>query len=252
MRQEFSLAGRRAVLTGATGDIGRAIAIALADHGASVGLLARRLDVLETIAADLRSRGVDATTAQCDVTDPDSVAAAAEKVSNDLGDIDIVVNNAGGTRFIAAPLDINPRGWSKTVELNLTGPFLVSQAFGRGMIERGRGAIVNVGSVAGFRHLPGMAPYSAAKAGLFQQTRALAREWAQFGLRVNAVAPGFVDTSGWSAFDTDAVIAEAEVSIPMRRWATPDEVALPVVFLASDAASYITGTTLIIDGGLLS
>jgi NAD(P)-dependent dehydrogenase (short-subunit alcohol dehydrogenase family) len=97
-----------------------------------------------------------------------------------------------------------------------------------------------------------MAPYSAAKAGLFQQTKALAREWARFGLRVNAVAPGFVDTSGWSAFDTDAVIAEAEVSIPLRRWATPDEVALPVVFLASDAASYITGTTLLIDGGMLS
>ena len=252
VRDEFLLTGRRALVTGASGDIGRAIALALADHGASVALVARRAEILESVAAEVRSRGVDACVAPCDVTDADSVATAAAAVDAAFGGIDILVNNAGGTRFIAPPLDINAPGFRKTLDLNLTGPFLMSQAFGRGMIERKHGVIVNVGSVAGLRPLPGMGPYSMAKAGLFQQTKVLARDWAPHSIRVNAVAPGFVDTSGWAAFDTDAVIAEAEVSIPMRRWATADEVALPVVFLASPAAAYITGVTLVIDGGMLS
>lgn len=252
MRNEFSLAGKRALVTGATGDIGKAIAFALADQGASVALCARRAEILEEVAAAVRAKGVEAIAVPCDVTDADSVNAARDVVVRDFGNIDILINNAGGTRFIAPPLDINASGFRKTLDLNLTGPFLMAQAFGRGMIERGGGVIVNVGSVAGLRPLPGMGPYSMAKAGLFQQTKVLARDWAPHNIRVNAVAPGFVDTDGWKNFDTDAVVAEAEVSIPMRRWATADEIALPVVFLASPAAAYITGTTLIIDGGMLS
>ncbi len=252
MLKDFGLDGRIAVVTGATGDIGRVIALTLAEHGADVAVLARRADVLEEVAAEIRALGRRALVVRCDVTDPTEVAAAAEAVTAALGTIDVLVNNAGGARFVSPAADINLSGWNKTVALNLTAPFLLSQAFGRGMLTAGRGAIVNVASLAGLRHLPGMAAYSSAKGGLLQQTKALAREWALRNVRVNAVAPGFIDTSAWDHFNKATVEADAGISPPMGRWATAAEVALPVAFLASDAASYITGTVLVIDGGMLA
>ena len=247
-----SLAGKRAAVTGASGDIGWAIASTLAAAGADVALLARRRERLETLAGEIRATGRRAAVVAVDVTDGEAVAAAAAAATEELGPIDVLVNNAGGARFLAPALEIAEAGWTKTVALNLTAPFLCAQAFGGPMVERGAGAIVNVGSLAGLRHLAGMSAYSSAKGGLFAQTRALAREWAPHGVRVNAVAPGYVATSGWDAFDHEEVTAASELAIPLGRWASAGEVAGPVAFLASDAASYITGTTLIIDGGMLA
>jgi NAD(P)-dependent dehydrogenase (short-subunit alcohol dehydrogenase family) len=246
------LEGRVAVVTGGSGDIGQAIAVALANRGAAVALLARSAGPLAQLTNEMREQGATVMAVPCDVTDPDQVEAAARAVRNDLGDPDILVNNAGGARFLAPPLETDLAGWTKTLDLNVSAPFLVARTFGSSMVERANGAIVNIGSIAGLRHLPGMTAYSTAKGGLFALTRALAREWGPSGIRVNAVAPGYVDTSGWESFNKAEVESTAGLSIPLGRWATPNEIAGPVVFLASHAASYITGIVLVVDGGMLT
>jgi NAD(P)-dependent dehydrogenase (short-subunit alcohol dehydrogenase family) len=250
-RDLFDLSGRVAVVTGGGRGIGLQMASALAELGADIVVCSRRLARCEEAAAALSALGVRAIALRCDARDPDDVAAAVAETVTRLGRIDVLVNNAGAT-WGAAPEDVPLEAWRKVVDVNLTGTFVFSQAAGRVMIGQGGGAIVNVASIAGLRGFPAevldAVPYSATKGGIVALTRDLACKWARHGIRVNAIAPG------WFPSDMTAAVLEEgwreiEARIPLRRLGGPDDLKGAVAYLASPAAGYVTGHTLVVDGG---
>jgi NAD(P)-dependent dehydrogenase (short-subunit alcohol dehydrogenase family) len=249
----FDLTGKKAFVTGASRGIGRVIAVALAAAGADVAIAARSEEGLAETAREVTALGRKAFVFPLDVTQQEDVAAVVAEAIKMLGHLDIVFNNAGGSNFMVPFLDMRMSGWEKVLRLNLDSTVYVCQAVGPHMRERGSGSVINVASVAGLAAAPGLVPYGASKAAVVSLTRTLAVEWAPLGIRVNALCPG------WTATDLNKNLwggpdgGEATVAnVPMRRWAKPEEMAGPAVFLASDASSYMTGQVLVIDGGQLA
>ncbi len=246
----FDLDGKNAFVTGASRGIGRSIAVALAGAGADVALVARSEHGLAETAADITALGRKAFVIPADVTSVDAVDAAVATAIEQLGQVDVVVNNAGGSNFMAAFLDLRLSGWEKLMRLNLDSAVYVCHAIGGHLVERGEGSVINVASVAGVTGSPLLSPYGAAKAGLVSLTKSLAVEWGATGVRVNALCPGWTATDLNRQLWEDPVAGPATVAtVPMHRWGRADEMAGPAVFLASPASSYMTGQTLVVDGG---
>ena len=246
----FDLTGRTAFVTGASRGIGRAIAVALAQAGADLALVARTAEGLADTAADVTALGRKAIVIPADVTDQSGIADAAAAAIDALGYVDVLVNNAGGSNFMVGFRDLRLSGWDKLIRLNLTSAVYVCHAFAGHMLDRRKGSVINVASVAGVASAPLISPYGAAKAGLISLTKSLAVEWAADGVRVNALCPGWTATDLNRNLWEDPVAGPATVaSVPMGRWARAQEMAGPAVFLASDASSYVTGQALVVDGG---
>jgi 2-deoxy-D-gluconate 3-dehydrogenase len=247
----FDLTGRTALVTGASRGIGRAIAVAFARHGADVALNGRDTALLEEVRAEIESLGRKAVVVAADVTDPAAVRGMVDSAVSALGHLDVVVNNAGGNPFTAPFLDARPAGWDKVMKLNLDSVVEVCRAVGPHLLERGAGSVINVASVAGLSAMPAMAHYGTAKAAVLALTRTLAVEWASAGVRVNALVPGWVATDLTAFARSEPGVEKALISrVPMQRWASVEEIAAPAVFLASDASSFVTGQSLVVDGGL--
>ena len=249
----MSLTNRVAIVTGASRGIGAAIVEALADRGASVVASAHAADPPDALVADLEARGLRVRGKIADVTDPAQVQDLADSTQREYGRIDVLVNNAG-IGAVAPSETLSLERWSRVLAVNLTGPLLCSQAVGQHMLDAGRGAIINIGSIFGETGMPMRAAYAASKHGLVGLTRVLAIEWASRGVRVVTVEPAYVRTSlddqdqkagGYSA---NEIISRT----PMGRYVEPHEIAATVAFLASDDASFITGATIPVDGGWLA
>lgn len=241
----FDLTGKTALVTGASGGIGSAIAKALHRAGASVALHGTRRDALEALAGELGER---AHVTPADLSDPEAPAALAKAAADAMGGLDILVNNAGLTRdnlFLRMSLE----EWERVLQVNLTAGFLLSKAALRGMMRARWGRIVNITSIVGHTGNPGQGNYSAAKAGLTAMTKSLAAEVASRGITVNCVAPGFIETAMTDELNEEQR-ARIMSQIPAGRMGSPEDCAAAVLYLASQEAGYITGQTLHVNGGM--
>jgi len=241
---------RRALVTGAGRGIGRAIALALADAGAEVALVARTAAQIEAVADEIRARQGVALVIPADVTADGAATELVGHAERELGALDILVNAAGISPSYTRAERVSIADWDAIMATNLRAAFLLCQAAGRPMLERGRGSIVNVASIAALVALPRLAAYAAAKAGLVALTRVLAVEWAERGVRVNAVAPGWVPTELAEGVTSHPTIGpQLLAATPIGRFGTPEDVAGAVLYLASDSAGFVTGQVLCVDGG---
>lgn len=241
----FDLTGKAALVTGASGGIGRAIAVVLHKAGAKVALSGTRVEPLETLAAEL---GDGAFALPCNLGDAGDLASLPAKAEEAMGQVDILVNNAGITRDNLA-LRMKDEDWDQVMNVNLKAAFKLSQAVMRGMMKRRFGRIINITSIVGVTGNPGQANYAAAKAGIIGLSKSLAQELASRGITVNCVAPGFIATPMTDVL-SDEQKAKLLSNIPLERLGTPEDIAAGVLYLASQEAGYVTGQTLHINGGM--
>jgi NAD(P)-dependent dehydrogenase (short-subunit alcohol dehydrogenase family) len=248
----LDLSGRVAVVVGGTSGIGRAIALGLAEAGADVVVSGRRAELIDTVAKEIEAKGRKSLRQPADVADRASLEKLRDKVVAELGKVDILVNSAGTTKR-RPTLDVPEDEWNMIMETNLTGTLRACQVFGRHMVDRGYGRIINIASLSSFVALFEVAAYAASKAAVASLTKSLAIEWSSKGVTVNAIAPGVFRTDlNTALLDGTDRGREFLLRTPMKRFGKVEELAGAAVFLASDAASFVNGEVLAVDGGFLA
>ena len=252
INQRFSLHGKTAIVTGASKGIGRAIAIALAEHGANVVVSSRKKEAVDEVAAEIILSGLEAKAIACHVAHPDQLKSLLDDTIATYGGVDILVNNAAINPVYGPLEDSNETAFDKIMEVNVKAPFLLSKLVFPVMKERGGGSIINISSVEGIRPAFGLGLYSASKAALTMLTQNMGKEWGKYKIRANVICPGLVKTKFSAAlWEDEALMSEFNNNLPLGRAAEPEEMTGLAVFLASDAASYATAGVYSLDGGYL-
>ena len=246
---DFSLKGKVALITGASRGIGEAVAVGLAQAGADLAIASRKLPDLERVATEVRKTGKKCLPVATHVGRTEEINNLVKKVVDEFGKIDILVNNAATNPTMAQALDVDERAWDSIMNLNLKGLFFLSQAVARVMKEKGGGKIINVSSIAGIS--PDLLPiYSISKAAVIMATKVMAQQWAQYKIRANCVAPGLTKTKFSEAlWNNPDILKHAMALTPMGRVGEPEEMVGAILFLASEASSYVTGQVIAVDGG---
>jgi gluconate 5-dehydrogenase len=248
----FDLTGRTALVTGSSRGLGRAMAEGLAEAGAAVVLNGADGGRLATAAAEMRALGRTVHEAQFDVTDEAAIVAAFERLDRDGIDVDILVNNAG-IQLRRPMVDLATEDWRRVIEVNLTSAFVVGREAAKRMIPRGRGKVINIGSLTSELARATVAPYTVAKGGIKMLTRAMTAEWAVHGIQANAIGPGYMLTDMNQALVDDPVFdGWVKARTPARRWGKPGELIGTAVFLASEASDYVNGQIIYVDGGMIA
>jgi len=246
----FDLSGKVAIVTGGSRGIGRAIALGLASHGADVVVASRKQEDLDVVAGEIRALGRKAVATATHMRSREDIDRLVQATLAEFGKIDILINNAGTNPYFGPFMDMEERTWDQIMTVNLKGYFLLAQAVAKGMTERKSGNIINVASTGGRRASPGLGAYSISKAGVIMLTQVLAQELGTHGIRVNAIAPGIIQTRFAEAlWSNEAILKRSVEQTPLGRIGQSEEMAGACVWLASDASSYVTGQTIVLDGG---
>jgi 2-deoxy-D-gluconate 3-dehydrogenase len=245
----FDLAGQVAIVTGGNGGIGRSVALGLAEAGAAVAIFGRNDEKNQRVLSELKAIGVPSVALRVDMTNRAGLEPAFKKVESELGDISILVNNAGNGVFSGGVLQETPEDWDNVIETNLNASFLLSKLAAKSMVSHKRGKIINMASMYSFFGSGLVPSYSAAKGAIVQLTKSMAIELAPHNIQVNAIAPGWIETELTASIHTTPLNDEILARTPAGRWGQPEEIAGTAVYLASRASDFVTGTTNLVDGG---